>query len=530
MSSLLNVIWITILEQFKINKIFSNKNILVKVIVGLLAIIIIASFGAMIGLMYYGVAVMTFDYYGIEIVVSLALISGSMILLITTISKANSFLFRAKDFDFLASTPIPTRNIVSAKILAFIISNYFIFLLAYAPMIVVYAMFMQTSVTFYLLALVIFIFMPLLLIAVFSFLSYILASVLSRFRYKNLIAIIGYSVLIIGVLLVNFQTSSGEQNADVFISMNDKLKFIYYPAFFAKEAILGNNTRINILIFFALNVIPFMIFIFITGRIFVKINTTLGRNAASRKMVESDFQSKQTGMIKELFIMETKRFFSIPIYVVNAGLIKVMGPIMIIMMRSQMKDIVSSVDQDVVVLLMAAVLVFTVGITSTTSSAISIEGKSFWIIKSSPIEPKQVFIAKILLDVVLSAIGGVISIILLAVLYNVDLANLMLITLLYAAMALQNAVLGLVVNLRFPKLDWDLPVRAIKQSASVFVNMIIGFLITIILVVIGYFTIELLGSILLVYLFTSLTLLLILASEVWLLLRFGTKWYNKIKV
>ena len=47
------------------------------------------------------------------------------------------------------------------------------------------------------------------------------------------------------------------------------------------------------------------------------------------------------------------------------------------------------------------ILSFGVGLTCTTGSSISIEGKNLWILKSSPLEVKDIFISKIAVNIIL---------------------------------------------------------------------------------------------------------------------------------
>ena len=132
--------------------------------------------------------------------------------------------------------------------------------------------------------------------------------------------------------------------------------------------------------------------------------------------------------------------------------------------------------------IIVALVVFMLGITSTTASSISIEGKQFWILKSSPITPKQVFHGKIIVNLVITVPFLIINAVLAVVLLNFGVLDTIMLIVIPLLVTLFMSYMGLFVNLLFPRFDYDSDVKAIKQSLSVLITMGVGFVVAAIII------------------------------------------------
>ncbi|VEU80371.1 putative ABC transporter permease subunit [Haploplasma axanthum] len=527
MSRFLNLIKINLINQLGLNKLFRKKN-KTSIIVGSLTLLIGLCFiYFFIGFMFFQVVRQLGEDVGPSVVLSGGLISGGILLLMTVVVRANAYLFRAKDFDLLASLPIPTSSITLAKILSFIVTTYLTLSFTFIPMIVVYAIYVQTTFLYWITAILVFLLLPLLIISIFSFVSYLFATLLSRFKYKNLISIIGYLAFFLGILFLNFQGGTDDQTANLFVALDKQIKYIYYPAYIAKEA-LTTGRLIYHLSFIALSVIPFIIFIHVTGKFYLRINTSLSTTRNSTKFDEKTIDKKQTGIIKLLTKMEFKKFFSIPVYVMNTLGSKVAGVFLMGLMYFQLRSQLGTIQTDIFALIMFAITIFMGTLSPATAVTFSIEGKKLWILKTSPATEKQIFFSKALVDFIPSVVLGYISVILIIIMMQPSILISVLMFAVLTALLIHTAILGLLINLKFPKLDWDLPIKAVKQSLSVFITMLIGMILMGALVALTFVlgnAIDLeIGLLIVLGIIIIITVL-----EYILLSTMGVKWYQKIK-
>ena len=92
------------------------------------------------------------------------------------------------------------------------------------------------------------------------------------------------------------------------------------------------------------------------------------------------------------------------------------------------------------------------------------------------------------------------------------------------------SVLGLVINLRFPKLNWKSEAEAVKQSLSLFVSMFVDMIVSAVPMAI-FFAVPTLATSVGIVGFELIILawfVLLLAISLILIKFFGEKYYNKL--
>jgi ABC-2 type transport system permease protein len=122
---------------------------------------------------------------------------------------------------------------------------------------------------------------------------------------------------------------------------------------------------------------------------------------------------------------------------------------------------------------------FCVSMVPTTAASISIEGKNLWILKGAPVPSSVIFKAKVLASITFTGVLTTISTVIFAFAIRMNIVQFIL----YLAVGLIGCVLmalfGLMMNLKFPKLDAVNEIYIYKQSASVGFMVLVGFVISI---------------------------------------------------
>lgn len=530
MNNLLSLMKITLINNLRLNKVFKKKNILKIILAVLVTIIGVSAILFFVGFQFYFVGLETIDNHGGGVLLSYGFIIISLFLVILVLSQANSYLFKSKDFDFLVSLPIKTNAIIISKITSLLIVTYASMFIIYVPLIVVYALLIETTIMFYIVALIVFILFPLIIVSILSFVSYVFGLLLSKFKYKNFVAIV-FPIIFIVVyfLFTTNQTTNPDDptGMNLFIGISERLKAIYYPAYLSKEALLGNYQ--SLVLYVVITGLIFSGFVLITSKLYLKINTSLKRLPKKSKFDENIIKVNNSSSLKTLFILEVKKYVSIPTYVVNTLVGKLLMPIMIFSILSQMSGVeIEGNTSELFVYITLGMAVLFITMLATTTSSISLEGKKLWLLKSSPIKTTDIFISKILIDVILSLFFSLISLIIIIIYLKPTVLLIIFFSVVVILVSLINGIAGLLINLKFPRLDWDIPVRVVKQSKSVLIHMLLAFLFDIVSVGL---TIFLLSKVIpiatygLVILYLSVVLFLLIL----LLNKKGTKWFNKLK-
>ena len=110
--------------------------------------------------------------------------------------------------------------------------------------------------------------------------------------------------------------------------------------------------------------------------------------------------------------------------------------------------------------------------TAISASSISLEGNTLWILKTLPISTKQLLHSKVLFHWLVCAPFMLLGSVLLGIGFGADAVQVLLLTVLCLVYSWVSAQLGLLVNLRWPKLDAVNPTVVVKQSAAVALSML----------------------------------------------------------
>lgn len=487
MSKLWLLIKINLINQLKLNKLFGRKDMATKLVILLLVVFVsIIAFGYMLTV-YFDLTMLaqeaSLDVSGI---LTLGLFGSSAFLMITSLSRANAYLFKTRDFDLLVSMPLPLATIVFSKILSFLLVSYIPVFFIFIPSVVVYAFFAATNALFYILVLLVFLLLPLLLIAVFSFVSYLLATLIAKFKYKNALSIIFQFVLFLGVMFFTLMLPTNQASPNLFSEIEVQMKYLYFPGYLAKVGLVGNY--LYLLYFFFLSVIPFALFVWLTGKHYVALNTKLSASGPQKQVLVKT-NTRSQGQFMTLLLNETRRFFAIPLVVVNTLTGKLLMPILIVVFyfsfQSASMESIPAIDAELMSLLVLGVAVFAVGTTAISTSSLSLEGKKFWILKGSPVSFSTITLSKISLDVIFTAVFLLPTVILAIILLKVNVYSMFLVALAVLIFGLHTALFGYILNLKMPRMDFDTPVKVVKQSAAVTVQVFASFILLGLMFILG---------------------------------------------
>ena len=112
----------------------------------------------------------------------------------------------------------------------------------------------------------------------------------------------------------------------------------------------------------------------------------------------------------------------------------------------------------------------------TASSAVSMEGKGLYIVKSLPIRANVWLRSKILVSMLPPAVGGLVCGLILTVAWHLPVWSFFMILGLCLLFGWAFSAVELSLGLHFARFDWETPTEVIKQGGSVLLSMLITFL------------------------------------------------------
>lgn len=530
MSNFFTILKYGVINSFAINKL-RKKNDSSKFSVGkiilLIAVVALIMFSSFVYMLLFGDA---FNQAGVpELVLSMGIFVCVVLSLFVTMTNATGYLFKSKDYDLLMSLPIKSNTIVFTKVMYLLIVNYLLFAFIYIPTLVVYAIFVTTNFMFWFLAILAFLLLPMLPVAVSSILAYFLSIIIPKFKYKNLLTIILSLAFIIVIMVLSFSSSMVEEDPTKFAeSMKNILS---KTGEWAYNGIRGDY--LQYLYFVLISVVPFIVFSRFIGRFYLKANTRFSSTRSNRnyKMVEQNITSQNIALVKK----ELKRYFGSPMYVLNTIVGPLLSTIILVLLAISIDKTLAEMgitlnDIAFIPVILVALLVFMLGITATTASSVSIEGKQFWILKSSPLKPSQIFNGKILVNLTITIPFLIINTIISIIFFDFKIIDYAMVFIIPLVFTIFMSYMGLYANLLFPRFDYENDVKAVKQSLSVLITMGVGFLVSIVVIVLGYIAIDRTGNYLFGYLVGGLISLALMITSIMLVYKHGSKIYNKIVI
>jgi ABC-2 type transport system permease protein len=352
------------------------------------------------------------------------------------------------------------------------------------PTFVVYALNTHVTLGFYLFAFFIFLLSPIVPTILACIIGYVVAYLTSKSNVKNWFEIFISLIIIAAIYYVIYK--GGDILNYVVVhnaELKDILKWGFYPVYLVLEMLQDDN-YLSLIIFIILNISLFIIFIYVLSINFKKIIAKLQENRTKSNFVMKTLRSESIS--KTLFIKEVKRYFSSPIYVFNT----LFGPAIILLAaiasifydKSKILSVLKvSGGEEMIYPFLVAAIMFVAFFTSTTSSSISIEGKNFWIMKTLPLHSKDIFKGKMRLNLVLILPVAYLSLLIFYFTLGLTIAQLITLFILTLLASLVAVQFGLLINLKFPKMDAPNDTAVVKQSASAMISIMVP-LVTIMVV------------------------------------------------
>ncbi len=119
-------------------------------------------------------------------------------------------------------------------------------------------------------------------------------------------------------------------------------------------------------------------------------------------------------------------------------------------------------------------VIFVSCMTSITSSMISLEGKSFNITKSLPTSEDKIILAKVLTSNIIVVPVIILCDIVFFISFKVRAVDIIFILFASIIVPTFTAIIGIIINLKYPKMDAVSDTEVVKQSMSSMFSVIIG--------------------------------------------------------
>lgn len=447
------------------------------------------------------------------------------------IFSAKTEIFECKDNELLLSMPINPFSIVLSRVFTVIIFNYIESAFVFIPSLIVYAV-CGGAIRGVIGGLTVFAFIPLLPTSLSCIVGFAVSALTAKIKKKNLFTVIfflvfffaymyGYGILVEGASSVLADIDSAAASVGHLAILYD----------------IGNAAMLDP---FSL---PFICLLSVVSAVVTVAVISAGfeRVTSSSDPVEKKGEYKFAHMSRRtlkisLIKNELSRFFSSATYMINSSLgviFSLLFSVFAILKRDELVPLVGifadlfEVDAGELTSIVAvAALSICVSFSYMASCSLSLEGKSFWILKSMPIPAVDVLFAKALTQLIITALPTLISSVLLLFAFG-GRELIWYYILIPQLVGVVSAVLGILLNTAFPKFDFVNEASVIKNSASVFLTLVTIALVGAALGIMGGWLLIRIPFVAVALLQLG-ALLLVIAAMIFILVRFATAKYESL--
>ena len=439
------------------------------ILYALLMVYVIGIFCWMFGMVFSALAEPLYNMNLAWLYFLMALILSFALMVVFSVFTAKSQLYEAKDNDLLLSMPIPPSAILASRMLLLLGLNLIFGLIIAVPALIMWydcAPFSAKTLIFFIL---VFLALSLFALAVSALFGWLLSLLASKMRRKTLFETILSLAFLAAYFYFYSQLSSIVENVLMSsMGLADTLGGVTVLRWIGTAAAGGSVTCL--LLSIALLSIPFIIVYAVLSRTFIKTATA---KRGSAKIKYTDKGQRVSSRSSALFKREASRFFSSSTCIINNGL----GAVFLVIYKEDVRQIMAMLAgyEELAMCLVAVFGAAMAGMVLPTSSSVSLEGKSLWLIRSMPVSTAEVLGTKLRFSLVIYIPPLVI--LMAAAVYVLRPGAL--ITLAAAVFSLLlllvMAQMGLIANIRHPNLNWTTESQAVKSGAAVIICMLLDY-------------------------------------------------------
>lgn len=466
------------------------------VLFGLLMIYLIAVFEVMFVMMYDSLSVfctmeLTWLYFALA-----GLLAAAVTIFLNVFTTQNQ-LYNAKDNELLLAMPIPPGLILMSRMAVLLATALGSVLLVMIPAVGVYLFRIGPLSAFQWVGILLSVFAAALTAQVITcILGLLLHMFLRKIKNKAIGSMIFMVVFLVLYFVIyakvgtflSYLTANGEEIAAA-------VKLWAAPFYALGMACNGSVFHMVLLITGA--AILFGLAYWVLSATFIK--SVQGKSSAhGQKKVSRNVKIfTQNTPLHAVYRKELRKFLTSSVYITNygIGLIMILGcAAAAVIFRGKIveyMDIFGNMTP-YMPLLIAAMLCFLNGMACLTAPSVSLEGKNLWVMRAMPISGRDILLGKLRLHLTLTGTCSTIAGLVMSVTMECSIVEIILVTIVSAAIAAVSGMLGLVYNLLLPNFKWLNEAVPCKQGMAaglaIFSNFGIGLLGVLLYVILSKLT------------------------------------------
>lgn len=455
-----------------------------------------------------GALIMMVYIYGVSTGVALAgftrllplagILFGALPGVILTFVKANGVLFAYKDYDFIMSLPIKKSTIIYSRVAAlYAVEGIWSFAIM-LPVFLAYFTFEAVTIPRLIGALFALVLGPNLAVSAAILLAFAVAALAAKLHFKSLGMVIGgiFGLLFMVAYLFFIFTLSfnadklsagaaGNFQATVF-SVASSVGLVYLPSLWIAD-FFRSGSFVSFLLFVLVSVGAPAVIVAIISRFNDRINALVSEDKVQKKFTTKQISTKSVSPFVALIRKEIQTIIGYPAVFVNMlfGCLLMVILAFISLFFNTSAIVANFVPaSEVPRYLPLARTIFGMATTwfgtsmfcAANSAAISysLEGRSNWLMATMPVSSRQIFGAKIAVNMLYVAFFSILTQVFFLIPGHITIETALRNVILPLCIVFLVANVGLAIDIRRPNFDWTSVIDITKRSLSVTVSSLVG--------------------------------------------------------
>lgn len=401
----------------------------------------------------------------------------------------------SNDLNHLVPLPIKPSQILTSKFITIMVSEYLTSLPVFLPFIIIYGLKTNASLVYWLYSILGAVFLPVIPLVISSLTIMILMKYTNIKGKRDQLRVIAAGGFMVFVIWSQFKIQQISQSAILegenfmFNLARDanllvkSLGLAFPPSMWGALSLSNFDSFLglsNILLYSLVSIISFLLMIIASEKLFfdglignIEVSASKGLNK-NKNLDKTIVASKPYLAIAR---KEIKMLFKTPIYLMNSVGGVIIVPIIMVMPFLTGEESIMSIsplldgNMDLLVLIGIGMIGVLGMLNCVGVTTFSREGSNFWIMRTLPIKAVDQILGRLLASLFIQVIGALVLIISIFFVIKLDIIGIALIFLLGLLASTPMTLLGMIIDIMRPMLNWTNPQQAMKQNFNVLIGM-----------------------------------------------------------
>lgn len=444
-----------------------------------------------------------------NLVLSFVIPIGGITSIVFGIFSIISVFYFSKDSDKLLPLPIKSSELLLAKFFSSLFSEYLLLIMFIFPIIFGVGIGIGASLIYYLYSLIICLFMPIIPSVIMAIILMLFNKIFDFGKRKDASMYVMTGIILIFSFAYSFGMQffldNGENQALLTLLSGENSSYLklsrwLFPFFNSAVYSLTHFKEFigfaSLVTFIGLNLLAMVVLYFVGDKLYIKgLTKNTGSKQSKKEDIENIYKDKKSGVTSELIKKEWLVIKRTPVFMLNIIVVNLIFPILLVFSFVMsfsgevegIKALIEMIDfyNAGVMFVAIGVLMFICSMSTATSSCISREGSSAYMMKAIPVSLKKQLDAKVYFSMIVDLIILLVTEVALVVLFKAPFIYLLVINPPLILILLIINYIALLLDLRKPRLDWNDENEAVKQNFNVFLSMILVMLVVGLLIFLG---------------------------------------------